>query len=177
MQKGRNLAESASVTELKRQRQIWGVESLGYLVAQMVKSLYYVFYITCIMRKDHIIHGTLGKIVRNWFPLQCEKLVYTKEVLLPGKSHGWRSLVACRSWGPYSQTRLSDFTFTFYIHALEKAMATHSSILAWRIPGTGSLVGCRLWGRTEWDTTKAMKQQQQQQRSARFTQTNIKDLK
>ena len=35
------------------------------------------------------------------------------------------------------QTRLSDFTFTFHFHALEKAMATHSSILAWRIPGTG----------------------------------------
>ena len=36
-----------------------------------------------------------------------------------------------------SQTRLSDFTFPFHFHALEKAMATHSSVLAWRIPGTG----------------------------------------
>ena len=36
-----------------------------------------------------------------------------------------------------SQTRMSDFTFTFYFHALEKEMATHSSILAWRIPGMG----------------------------------------
>ena len=36
-----------------------------------------------------------------------------------------------------SQTRLSDFTFTFHFHALEKAMATHSSVLAWRIPGMG----------------------------------------
>ena len=36
-----------------------------------------------------------------------------------------------------SQTRLSDFTFTFYFHSLEKEMATHSSVLAWRIPGTG----------------------------------------
>ena len=35
-----------------------------------------------------------------------------------------------------SRTRLSDFTFTFHFHALEKEMATHSSILAWRIPGT-----------------------------------------
>ena len=34
-----------------------------------------------------------------------------------------------------SRTRLSDFTFTFYFHALEKEMATHSSVLAWRIPG------------------------------------------
>ena len=36
-----------------------------------------------------------------------------------------------------SRTRLSDFTFTFHFHALEKAMATHSSVLAWRIPGMG----------------------------------------
>ena len=35
-----------------------------------------------------------------------------------------------------SQTRLSDFTFTFHFPALEKEMATHSSVLAWRIPGT-----------------------------------------
>ena len=34
-------------------------------------------------------------------------------------------------------TRLSDFTFTFHFHALEKEMATHSTVLAWRIPGTG----------------------------------------
>ena len=33
-------------------------------------------------------------------------------------------------------TRLSDFTFTFHFHALEKKMAAHSSVLAWRIPGT-----------------------------------------
>ena len=36
-----------------------------------------------------------------------------------------------------SRTRLSDFTFTFHLHALEKEMATHSSVLAWRIPGMG----------------------------------------
>ena len=36
-----------------------------------------------------------------------------------------------------SRTQLSNFTFTFHFHALEKEMATHSSILAWRIPGTG----------------------------------------
>ena len=35
-----------------------------------------------------------------------------------------------------SWTRLRNFTFTFQFHALEKAMATHSSVVAWRIPGT-----------------------------------------
>ena len=42
---------------------------------------------------------------------------------------------------PRSRTRLSDFTFTFHFHALEKEMATHSSVLAWRIPETGEPVG------------------------------------
>ena len=39
------------------------------------------------------------------------------------------------------QTRLSDFTFVFHFHALEKEMATHSSVLALRIPGTGESGG------------------------------------
>ena len=59
--------------------------------------------------------------------------------LLPGKSHGWwRLQVEPAVHGvARSQTWLSDFTFTFHFHALEKEMATHSSVLAWRIPGTG----------------------------------------
>ena len=40
-----------------------------------------------------------------------------------------------------SRTRLSDFTFTFHFHALEKEMATHFSILAWRVPGTEEPTG------------------------------------
>ena len=40
-----------------------------------------------------------------------------------------------------SRTRLSDFTFTFDFHALEKEMANHSSVLVWRIPGMGEPVG------------------------------------
>ena len=53
------------------------------------------------------------------------------------------------------RARLSDFTFTFHFHALEKEMATHSSVLAWRMPGTGEPGGCRLWSHTESNTTKA----------------------
>ena len=51
-------------------------------------------------------------------------------VVEPGRLHAFHG--AAKSW-----TQLSDFTFTFHFHALEKEMATHSSILAWRIPGTG----------------------------------------
>ena len=69
-----------------------------------------------------------GSQRRQWHPTP---------VLLPGKSHGWRSLVGSVHGVAKSWTRLSDFTFTFHFYALEKEMATHSSVLAWRIPGTG----------------------------------------
>ena len=51
----------------------------------------------------------------------------------PMDGEAWYAVVhgVAKSW-----TRLSDFTFTFHFHALEKEMATHSSVLAWRIPGT-----------------------------------------
>ena len=45
-----------------------------------------------------------------------------------------------------SQTRLSDFTFTFHFYALEEEMATHSSVLAWRIPGMGKPGGLLYMG-------------------------------
>ena len=59
-------------------------------------------------------------------PLQYSfawKIPWTEVGSVPGIAKSW--------------TRLSDFTFTFYFHALEKEMATHSSVLAWRIPGMG----------------------------------------
>ena len=71
----------------------------------------------------------------------------------PMDKGAWKAAVhvVTKSW-----TGLSDFTFTFHFHELEKEMATHSSVLAWRITGGwGSLVGCRLWGRTESDTPEA----------------------
>ena len=54
-----------------------------------------------------------------------------------------------------SWTRLSDFTFTFHFHALEKEMATHSSVLAWRILGTGEPGGLLSRGCTESYTPEA----------------------
>ena len=65
---------------------------------------------------------------RQWHPTP---------VLLPGKSHGRRSLEGCSHGVTESRIQLSVFTFTFHFHALEEEMATHSSVLAWRIPGTG----------------------------------------
>ena len=61
-------------------------------------------------------------------PLQCSCLEN------PPDGGAWKAAArgVAEGW-----TRLSDFTFTFHFHALEKEMATHSSVLAWRIPGTG----------------------------------------
>ena len=58
-------------------------------------------------------------------------------ILLPGESHGRRSLVGCSPWGREE----SDTTEWLHFHALEKEMATHSSVLAWRIPGMGEPCG------------------------------------
>ena len=61
-----------------------------------------------------------------------------------------------------SRTQLSDFTFTFHFHALEKEMATHSSVLAWRIPGTGQPGGLLSMGshrvRHDWSDLAAANQ-------------------
>ena len=58
-------------------------------------------------------------------------------VLSPGKFMDGGAWWAAVHGVAKSRTRLSDFTFTFHFHALEKEMATHSTVLAWRIPGTG----------------------------------------
>ena len=63
----------------------------------------------------------------------------------------WKAAVpgVAKSW-----IQLSDFTFTFHFHALEKEKATTLVFLPGESQGQGSLVGCRLWGRTESDTTE-----------------------
>ena len=69
---------------------------------------------------------------RQWHPTP---------VLLPGKSMDNGAWWAAVHGVAKSQTQLSDFTFSFDFHALEKEMATHSSVLAWRIPGMGEAGG------------------------------------
>ena len=63
----------------------------------------------------------------------------------------WRAAVhgITKSW-----TQLSDFTFTFHFHALEKEMDPTPVFLPGESQGQGSLVGCCLWGRTESDMTE-----------------------
>ena len=85
------------------------------------------FYFSCFFLENNFAQYYGNILRRQW---------HLTPVLLPGKSHGRRTLVRCSPWGAKSRTRLSDFTFTFHFHALEKEMATCSSVLAWKIPGT-----------------------------------------
>ena len=106
-------------------------------------------------RLDVCPYGSIGKTKLNDYRNAYRRRQWhPTPVLLPGKSRGRRRLEGCSHGVAEGRTRLSDFTFTFHFHALEKEMATHSSVLAWRIPGTGRLVGCHLWGHTESDTTE-----------------------
>ena len=66
----------------------------------------------------------------------CISKWHPTPVLLPGKSHGRRSLAGCSPCGHKESDTTERLTFTFHFHTLEKEMATHSSVLAWRTPGT-----------------------------------------
>ena len=77
------------------------------------------------------------RLIFSCFPLSWRRQWHPTPVLLPGKSHGLRSLVGCSPWGHWGLGMTERLHFTFHFHALEKEMATHSSVLAWRIPGIG----------------------------------------
>ena len=78
-------------------------------------------------------------IISLWLVTKGFRMLYA--VLLPGKSMDGGAWWVAVHGVAGSRTRLSDFTFTFDFHALEKEMANHSSVLAWRIPGTAGSGG------------------------------------
>ena len=94
------------------------------LVKRLTNSTYYVSSVYCVLRHS------VGE--GNGTPLQYSCL----ENPMDG-GVWWAAVHGVTK----SQTRLSNFTFTFHFHALEKETATHSSVLAWRIPGTGEPSG------------------------------------
>ena len=104
-------------------------------------------------------HGIIFKYIRmsregNGTPLQYSCL----ETPMDGGAW-WATVHGVAT----SRTQLSDFTFTFHFHALEKEWQPTPVFLPGESQGWGSLVGCHLWGHTELDTTEATEQQQQQQ--------------
>ena len=91
---------------------------LGSLLGTKIYIYIYFFFL------NHAIYVTLKKDMATHSCTLAWKIPWMEG---PGRLQSMRSR---------SQTRPSDFTFTFHLHALEKEMATHSSVLAWRIPGT-----------------------------------------
>ena len=77
------------------------------------------------------VHHQLPEFTQNPLPYSCLEN--------PMDGGAWQAAVhgVARSWPQVKSLGLSDFTFTFYFHALEKEMAAHSSTLAWGIPGVG----------------------------------------
>ena len=111
-------------------RSTWWIKRIFYTLSHetinLNSLLLILLILECIFREQqwflfNLLYVSSRRI--QWHPTP---------VLLPGKSHGWRSLVGCSHGVAKSRARLSDFTFTFHFHALAKEMATHSSILAWR---------------------------------------------
>ena len=94
-------------------------------MAQMVKNL------PAVQETQVQSLGQEDPLEKNGYPLQYSCL----ENPMDGGAW-WAAVYGVAK----SRTGLSDFTFTFHFHALEKEMATHSGVLAWRIPGTGEPV-------------------------------------
>ena len=106
----------------------WTVQSMG---SQKVRHNWVTFTFTFILAVSDWEKDLLAwrnGITANWFTL-------TQYFCLENPMDGGAWWAAVHGVAK-SRARLSDFTFTFHFHALEKEMATHSSVLAWRIPGT-----------------------------------------
>ena len=87
---------------------------------------------------------------RQWHPTP---------VLLPGKSHGWRSLVGCSPWGLKESDTTERLLFHFSLSHIGEGNGNPLQCSCLENPRDKSLVGCRLWGRTESDTTDVTQQQ------------------
>ena len=95
------------------------------------------------LQNNSILYSVVGE--GNGTPLQYSCLEN------PMDGGAWKAAVYGVAEG---RTWLSNFTFTFHFHALEKEMQPTPVFLPGESQGLGSLVGCRLWGLTESDTTE-----------------------
>ena len=125
-----NDAESSSAKNSLRTL-IWqGYRGLNEIITVYVRVMYKRYSKHIAEQGEmRLIWDFLNSLIwrRQWHPLQYSCLENPMD-----RGAWWAAVHGVAK----SQTRLSDFTFTFHFHALEKEMATHSSVLAWRIPGT-----------------------------------------
>ena len=93
---------------------------------------------------------------RPWPVTEAEKAIAPHSSTLAWNIPWTEEPGRLQSMRSQSRTQLSDFTFTFHFHALEKETATHSSILAWRIPGTGEPGRLPSMGSQSWTRLKRL---------------------
>ena len=127
---------------------------LSFMLVLLVSGIRLLPFLSATTKSQHKMKSglLLNVVVRQSWRRQWQPT----PVLLPGKSHGRRSLIGCSPWGREESrhdwaTSLSLFTF---MHWRRKWQPT-PVFLPGESQGRGSLVGCRLWGRTESDTTEA----------------------
>jgi len=147
-----------SICQQVRKTQQWPQDwkrSVFILISKKSKAKEYSNYCTIALISHasklmlKILQARLQQRRRQWHPTP---------VLLPGNSHGWRSLVGCSPWGGKESDTTEQLHFHFHFHALEKEMATHSSVLAWRIPRTEEAA---VYGVTQsWTRLKRLRLQQ-----------------
>ena len=120
----------------------------GRFKLQFCSVLHHTYFEHLLCVRQYGIRDTNRR--RQWHPLQYSCLEN------PMDGGAWWAAVHGVA---QSQTRLSDFTFTFHFPALEKEMAPHSSVLAWRIPGMGEPGGLPSLGshrvRHDWSDSAA----------------------
>ena len=119
--------------------------SILFFQARILEGIHLEPFLLCENLKAYMYMCVCMCWRRQWQPTP---------VLLPGKSHGWRSLVGCSPWGreELDMTEPLHFHFTF-LHWRRKWQPT-PVFLPGESQGRGSLVGCHLWGRTESDMNK-----------------------
>ena len=121
--------------------------SSHYIIWYAISTLFFFFF--------HLTNWQYFKLFKAVYTIYWRRQWHPAPVLLPGKSHGWRSLVGCSPWdrwvGHDWATSLSLFTSMHWRRQWQPTLV----FLPGESQGRGSLVGCRLWGRTESDTTEA----------------------
>ena len=103
-------------------------------------------------------YNTVNAGLFFWINVQTKgrRQWHATPVLLPGKSHGWRSLVGCSPWGWEESDTTERLHFHFSLSCIGEGNGSPLRCSCLENPRDGgSLVGCRLWGRTESDTTEA----------------------
>ena len=107
----------------------------------------YIYWIILMSRHDHNNSNCSFLWRRQWHPTP---------VLLPGTSHGQRSLVGCSPWGREESDTTEQLHFQFSLSCIGEGKWQPTPVfLPGESQGRGSLVGCHLWGHTESNTTEA----------------------